>query len=129
MEKRIVEVPGASGSALPLSPAVAYGSLLFVSGHVGKDDAGELVEGDIRAQVQQTMRNLQRTLEHAGTSLESVLKVTVYLSDFDDFGEFNQVYKDYFEVDYPARTTIQAGRLGPGMLVEIEAIAYLPDEQ
>jgi 2-iminobutanoate/2-iminopropanoate deaminase len=75
------------------------------------------------------VRNLQTTLEYTRTTLESNLKVTVYLSDFDEFGEFNQVYGDYCEVDYPARTSVQAGKLGHGVLVEIEAIALLPDEQ
>lgn len=128
MEKQIIEVPGASDPALPFSPVVAYGSLLFVSGQVGKDKTGKLAEG-FGAQVHQTMKNIQLLLKHAGSSLDHVLKVCVYLADMDKFSEFNQIYKEYFTGNYPARTTFQVGRFGPGVQIEIDVIAYSPNAE
>jgi len=126
MKKRIIEVPGA-GADLPFSPAVAYGSLLFVSGQVGKDASGQLVDGGFKAQVHQTMENIKSILGQAGSDMDCVLKVQVYLADMDNFSQFNEIYKTYFPGDFPTRTTFQVGRFGPGVQIEIDAIAYIPE--
>ncbi len=126
MEKTAINVPGTAPADLPLSPAVAYGSLLFVSGQVGKDESGRLAEGDFAAQVRQTLKNIEGILESAGSSMECILKSNVYLEDIDNFDEFNGIYAGSFDGDPPARTTFQVGRFGPGVLIEIDVIAYIP---
>lgn len=125
MAKRPFHGRGKMKSSLPFSPAVAFGSLLFVSGQVGKDETGQLAGGGFEGQVRQVMENIGAILEPAGCTFDDVLKVTVYLADFAQFSAFNEVYKEYFSGVYPARTTIQAGRLGPGVEIEIDAIAGL----
>jgi 2-iminobutanoate/2-iminopropanoate deaminase len=129
MKKRVFNVPGATSPDLPFSSSVAYGSLLFTSGQVGKDESGKLIEGDFAAQVHQTLKNVQVVLENAGSTMECVLKSSVFLADMDNFSEFNEIYKEYFKGDYPARTTFQVGRFGPGVLIEIDVIAYIPETE
>jgi 2-iminobutanoate/2-iminopropanoate deaminase len=109
-----------------LSPAVRFGHLVFTSGMVGRDPAtGELGE-DIQAQARQTLTTLQTALEAAGSSLDNALKVTGFLANLDDRPAFNEVYREFFPVDPPARTCIQGGRLGEGVLVEVEVVAGIP---
>jgi 2-iminobutanoate/2-iminopropanoate deaminase len=108
----------------PYSHAVACGDLLFVSGQGPVDpQAGTVVHGDLETEVTLTLRNLETVLNDCGSSLDKVLKVTVFLSDMDDFAQFNEVYKRFFEGDFPARSCLQAGRLPFDTKVEIEAIA------
>ncbi|MCA9878329.1 MAG: RidA family protein [Thermomicrobiales bacterium] len=110
-----------------LSPAVRFGNLLFTSGIVGRDPAtGELGVG-IEAQSRLTLRNIDAALTAAGTSREHVLKVTGFLASLDDKDAFNAVYREFFPSEPPARTCIQGGRLGDGILVEVEAIVGIPD--
>jgi len=77
-------------------------------------------------EVRQTLDNIRAVLEGAGTNLEHVVKTNVYLSDMNDFGEMNGIYKEYFSQNPPARTTIQAARLPLDFRIEIDAIALLP---
>ena len=109
----------------PYSPAMAFHKMLFVSGQ-GSVDAktGEIVDGDVLEQMKVTMENVRIILESAGSSLKNVLKVTVYLADMNDFGRMNELYKDYFGPTFPARTTIEAGRLPMDIKIEIDVIAY-----
>lgn len=110
----------------PYSQAIACGDLLFVSGQGPVDPAtGEIVYGDLQEQVKLTLKNLKAILEAGGSSLDDVLKVTVFLADMDDFEAMNRVYKEYFKEPRPARSCIQAGRLPFDIKVEIEAIAYI----
>jgi len=103
-------------------------NLVFVSGSAGRHpDTGQYPEGGIKEQTKQTLENIKAVLEEAGTSLDNVLKVTAFLKDLDDRPGFNEVYSSYFPADQPARTALGAGALGEGMLVEIEAIACIPD--
>ena len=130
MKRKVVnlsETPEAAQD-LPLSHAVVAGDLVFTSGWVGYElDTSEVPEG-IQAQTEQTLENLKAVLEAAGTTLDRVVKVTVYLKNVGDFRAMNQVYRRYFPKDPPARTTIGAGALAdPALLVEIEMVAALPD--
>lgn len=110
----------------PYSQAIACGDLLFVSGQCPVDPAtGKIVYGDLQEQVKLTLENLKAILEAGGSSLDDVLKVTVFLADMDDFEAMNGVYKEYFKEPRPARSCIQAGRLPFDIKVEIEAIAYI----
>lgn len=127
-KKEIIQTTKAPKPTAPLSQATKFGNLVFVSGSAGRHpETGEYPEGGIKEQTRQTLENMKAVLEEAGTSLENILKVTAFLKDLDDRPGFNEVYSSYFPVNQPARTALGAGALGEGMLVEIEAIACIPD--
>lgn len=108
----------------PYSQAVRAGSLVFVSGQIPLDPStGLLVEGDIVAQTHQVFANLKAILAAAGTSLDHVVRATVFLADMNDFGAVNEVYGSYFSSPAPARATVQAARLPKDARVEIDVIA------
>lgn len=110
----------------PYSQAVKAGNLVFVSGQIPIDPAtGALIDGDIAAQTHRVMKNLTAILEAAGTSMDAVVRCTVYLADMDDFAAMNAVYGSYFTEPAPARATIQAVRLPKDARVEIDVIASL----
>lgn len=110
----------------PYSPAVEYGSLVFTAGQIGIDpQRGELVPGGVEAETRQVMRNLSELLEAAGTSLQKVLKTTVFLKDMAEFGRMNAVYGEFFPDSPPARSTVQVAALPGGAAVEIECIAAM----
>ena len=127
MEKRCISAPNGPPAQGPYSHAVAAGNLLFVSGQgpVSPDGKG-LKRGTVQEEARLALSNLQAILEDSGSGLEHVVKVNAYLSDMDDFGAFNEVYKEFFKQDFPARTCIQAGRLPFDIKVEVEAVALLP---
>jgi len=107
----------------PYSQAIAHGGLVFVSGQVGVDPGGNMVEGGIAEQTEQVMKNLSAILEAAGTSLENVVKATIFLADLGDFQPMNEVYARHMGDEPPARATFQVAALPAGAVVEIEMIA------
>ena len=108
----------------PYSQAIKANGLIFVSGQVCLDPATQqLVEGDIAKQTERVMENLKGIVEAAGSSLEKVLKTTVFLADMGDFAAMNAVYGKYFTQAPPARATVQVARLPRDVKVEIELIA------
>ena len=111
----------------PYVQALVHGGLVFASGQIPLDPvSGKLVNGEIEEQAERVLTNLRAVLEAAGSSLEQVLRTTVYLTDLRHFPRMNAVYARYFVSDpKPARTTIQAAALPFGALVEIDAIAAL----
>lgn len=113
--------------ALPRSVATRAGDFVFVSGQVARDDNGVLVEGGIEAHTRQAMKNVAHALALAGCTLADVAKVTVWLHDARDFGDFNRVYAEFFPGPRPARSTIQATNM-VGTRIEIEVIAFKPEE-
>ncbi|MGD8814585.1 MAG: RidA family protein [Anaerolineales bacterium] len=117
------EAPPAIG---PYSQGIRFGNLIFASGSAGVDpQTRKLVEGGIEEQTRQTLINLSKILESAGSSLAKVLKTTVFLEDMNEFAKMNAVYAEFFDPDPPARSTIQAAALPLGAAVEIEAIAFV----
>lgn len=124
--RQAVSTPSAPAAIGPYSQAVRAGSLLFVSGQIPIDPAtGMLVEGDIAEQTHRVFHNIKAILEAAGTSLDNVVRATVYLADMNDFGMVNEVYGGYFSTPAPARATVQAARLPKDARVEIDVIATL----
>jgi len=108
----------------PYSQAVISGGLLFCSGQIALDPkSGELVAGDIEAQTEQVLKNLMAVLKEAKMGPDNVVRTTVYLADFADFGRMNEVYGRYLGKEPPARTTIQAAALPKGAKIEIDVIA------
>jgi 2-iminobutanoate/2-iminopropanoate deaminase len=121
-----VSTPAAPAAIGPYSQAVRAGSLLFVSGQIAIDpQSGTMVEGDVAVQTHRVFRNLAAILEAAGSSLDRVVRTTVYLADMNDFSVMNDVYGTYFSSPAPARATIQAARLPKDARVEIDVIAEL----
>lgn len=126
MEKRVIETRKGPTPAGPYSVATALGNLVFVSGlGAVRPETREIVRDSLEAEVRQTLTNLATILEEAGTSLDNVLKVTIYLADLDDWSRMNEVYKEFFPVAPPARACVQAGLLFDTR-IEVDAIAYLP---
>jgi 2-iminobutanoate/2-iminopropanoate deaminase len=124
MPKKHVVTPLAPRPIGPYSQAVISGGLLFCSGQVGLDpQSGELVAGGIVAETEQVLKNLVAVLKEAKMGPENVVKATVYLADFGDFGKMNEIYARQFAKDPPARTTIQAAGLPKGAKIEIDVIA------
>lgn len=115
------QLPPAKG---PYSPGIRANGFVFLSGQGPIDAAtGEVVRGDVGRQTRLVLENVRAVLAAAGSSLEKVVKTTVYLSDIGDFAAMNAVYAEFFPSDPPARTTIQAANLPLGIDVEIDAIA------
>jgi 2-iminobutanoate/2-iminopropanoate deaminase len=113
----------------PYSPGLGFERLIFVSGQGAIDPAtGRLAGDDIARQTEQCLRNVEAILEAAGSTLHHVLRCGVFLIDMRDFQKMNTVYARMFGDHRPARTTVQVAALpGDGLLVEIDAVAYLPD--
>jgi 2-iminobutanoate/2-iminopropanoate deaminase len=110
----------------PYSVAIKVGDLVFTAGQMGLDPkSNELAPGGVEAETRQALTNIQHVLEAAGTSLDRVVKTTVFLRDMNDFSKMNAIYAEFFNLVYPARTTVQA-ILPRNGAVEIEVIAALP---
>ena len=122
MPKKVITVPNAP--RLPFSPATVAGDYIFVSGQTGSIDSnGKEVTG-IDTQTRQCLENIKLVLEAAGSSLNKVVKVTIFLTRVGYFPQMNKIYQSYFPKDYPARSTVVTGLAAPSALVEIECIAY-----
>ncbi len=108
----------------PYSQAIKASGLVFVSGQVPFDpETMQIVEGDIKTQTKRVLANLRAILEAAGTSIDRVVKTTVFLADLNDFNEMNEVYGGFFGATRPARSTVQVARLPRDARVEIDLIA------
>lgn len=108
----------------PYSQAVRANGMVFASGQISLDPATmQIVDGDIRVQTERVLLNLKAVLEAAGTSLEKVVKTTVYLADMNEFAAMNEVYAKFFGESRPARATVQVARLPRDVRVEIDVIA------
>lgn len=127
MHKECIDTPSAPPAMGPYTHAVAAGDLLFVSGQVPlSPNGGGLVRGEFDVEARQVLSNLKAILEDADTSLENVVKVTVFLSDIGNFPAFNKVYQEFFQSDCPARSCVEVARLPADVQVEVEAIALRP---
>lgn len=109
----------------PYSQGVVVGDLVYSSGQIPLKPSGELVEGSITEQTHQVFANLKAVLEEAGSSLEGVIKTTIFIKDMNDFAVLNEVYASYFGDHKPARSTVEVARLPKDVKVEIEAIAKI----
>ncbi len=126
MPKQVVSTDKAPAAVGAYSQGVTANGFIFTAGQVPLiPGTSDLAEGGIEAQTHQVMKNIKGLLEASGSSLSSVVKTTVFLADINDFAAFNAVYGTYFPQDPPARTTVQAGALPIGALIEVEAVAIL----
>ena len=121
--KKVISTTNAPAAIGPYSQAIEVKGMVFTSGQIPVNPAtGEIPEG-IEAQAEQVMTNIKNLLEAAGTSMENVIKTTVFIKEMDDFGKVNAVYEKYFEGDCPARSCVEVARLPKDVLMEMEAIA------
>ena len=125
MDKRVIHTPDVPPARVPLSQGIKLGEWIFVSGQLGNDPrTGTLAVGGIAAETRQVCENLKAVLRAGGASLETVVKVTIYMKDLNELAAMNAVFSQYFPMDPPARTTFECARLINDARVEIEAIAY-----
>lgn len=125
-QKRVVATDGAPKAIGPYSQAIVHGDTVYCSGQIPLDPAtGQIVEGGIAEQTARVLENLKAVLDAAGSSLDRVLKTTVFLKDMAEFAPMNEVYGRYFHVNPPARATVEAARLPRDVRVEIECVAAL----
>lgn len=123
--KTIINTAKAPAAIGPYSQANTFGELVFTSGQLGFDvETMELVEGGIKEQSYQVLKNLVTVLAAAGASADTVLKTTCFIADMNDFAAFNEVYAEFFAKNAPARLCVEAARLPKDALIEVEAIAY-----
>lgn len=124
--KEIISTEKAPGAIGPYSQAVKTENMVFCSGQIPIDVAtGEFVSNDVAEQTRQVLKNLSAVLEAAGTSLNNVVKTTVFLADMSDFTAMNEIYAEFFSDNKPARATVQAARLPRDARVEIDCIAVV----
>ncbi|PYY30562.1 RidA family protein [Paenibacillus illinoisensis] len=114
------QAPGAIG---PYSQAVAAGDFVYTSGQLGLNPQTGEFGADVQEQTRLSLSNVKAILEAAGTSMDKVVKTTVFLKDMNDFVPVNEVYSTFFEQSYPARSAVEVARLPKDALVEIEVIA------
>ncbi len=119
----IISSPKAPAAVGPYSQGVQVGNMLFLSGQIPLNAAGELQKGDIVVQTIQVLENIKALLAAADMCLADVVKTTVYLTDMGDFAEMNRVYAEYFPHNPPARVTVQVAALPKGAAIEIDALA------
>ena len=124
MDRSVISTERAPAAIGPYSQAIIAGGLVFVSGQLPLDPAtGEMVEGDIAAMTRQIFRNIEAVLAAAGSSLDKIVKTTVFLADLADFQTMNGAYSEFFPAQPPARSTVQVARLPRDARVEIEVVA------
>lgn len=127
-KKEVIRTDKAPKAVGPYNVAIRFGQLVFTAGQTGLDpQTGELVPGGVEAETRQVLTNLKNVLEASGTSLDQVLKTTVYLRDMADFARMNAIYAEFFGQNVPARTAIQVVAVPKGGAVEIEAVAAVPE--
>jgi len=124
MPKQVIRTEEAPPAIGPYSQAVVAGGLVFAAGQIPLDPhTGQPVPGDVRVQTRRVLENLKAVLLAAGSSMDKVVKTTVFLRDLGDFGAMNEIYGEYFRENPPARSTVQVARLPRDAAVEIEALA------
>jgi len=123
--KKIISTDKAPQAIGPYSQAIEFNNMIFTSGVIPVNPAtNELVTGSIEVQAEQAISNLAALLKESGSSVDNVIKTTVFIKDMNDFGKVNEIYASYFKKDCPARSCVEVARLPKDVLIEIEAIAY-----
>lgn len=128
-DKEVIIPKGGVKPLAPYSPGIRWENLVFTSGQIGLDpENGKLVSGGVADETRQTLKNLNAVLEAANSSLNNVLKITVYLKDIEDYAVVNKVYADFFNERPPSRSVVE-GALPAHALVEMDAIAFSEPNQ
>ena len=128
-ERERIQTDNAPAAIGPYSQAIKAGGFVFASGQIPTDpQTGQFVPGGIAEQTEQVLKNLSAVLEAAGSSLDRVVKTTVFLADMKEFSSMNEVYKDFFPSPQPARSTVAAAGLPRDARVEIEVVALVSEK-
>jgi len=125
MQKEIISTPNAPAAIGPYSQGIKIGDMVFTSGQIPVNPVTGEIATEIKAATKQSLENVKAILEEAGTSLDKVVKVVVFIKDMNDFAKVNEVYGQYFTENTPARSCVEVARLPKDCLIEIEAIATL----
>ena len=121
--KTIISTPKAPAAIGPYSQAVLVNGMLFTSGVIPIDpETNTLVEGDVTVQARQAIGNLKNLIEASGSSMDKVVKTTVFIKDMNDFAKINEIYAKYFTAPFPARSCVEVARLPKDVLLEVETI-------
>lgn len=124
MSKKIINTTKAPAPIGPYSQAILANGFLFTSGQIAIDSAtGNIIDGSVADQARQVLKNLEAVLSAGGTTLDNVVKTTIYLKNMSDFNVVNDVYADFFGKGLPARSTVEVSKLPKDVLVEIDCIA------
>ncbi len=124
--KTIISTAKAPAAIGPYSQAVLVNGMLFTSGVIPIDpETNTLVQGDVEVQARQAIGNLKNLIEASGSAMDKVVKTTVFIKNMNDFGKINDIYKEFFTNDFPARSCVEVARLPKDVLIEIEAIAVV----
>lgn len=123
MNKEIISTSNAPAAIGPYSQGISLENLMFVSGQIPVNPENGEIPVDIKEQTKQSMKNLQNILKEAGSSLDDVVKVTIFITDLSNFTDVNEVYGSFFTGNYPARSCVEVSKLPKGVGIEIEAIA------
>ena len=123
MEKEVINTKNAPGAIGPYSQGIIVGDFVYTSGQIPINPATGVIETDIKSATKQSMENVKAILEAAGTSLEKVIKTSIFLKDLNDFAVVNEIYGTYFSENPPARSCVQVAKLPKDAVIEIEAIA------
>lgn len=128
MNRTVISTKNAPAAIGPYSQGIKAGNLVFTSGQLPINPVtGELIT-EIKAAAKQSLENVKAILEAAGTSMDNAVKVTVFLKDMNDFAAVNEVYAEYFTENAPARSAVQVAKLPKDGVIEIEAVAIVPNE-
>lgn len=120
----VIKTDKAPGAIGPYSQAIEINGMVFTSGVIPiVPETGALVEGGVEAQAKQAIGNLVALVEASGSSVDKIIKTTVFIKDMNDFGKINEIYAQFFKEPYPARSCVEVARLPKDVLIEIEAIA------
>ena len=123
MKREIIHTNNAPGAIGPYSQGIIVGDFVYTSGQIPINPATGVMETDIKLATKQSMENIKAKLEEAGTTLENVVKTSIFLKDLNDFAAVNEVYGTYFTENPPARSCVQVAKLPKDAVIEIEAIA------
>jgi len=122
--RQVISPEVAPNTGLPYSSGILAGDTLYISGHLGRDPVtSQLVSGGIEAETRRSLDNIGEVLKTAGMGFGDVTTVTVFITNFEEFAAFNQVYREYFPTDPPARATVQVAALNAGAKIELQMIA------
>lgn len=125
MKKNKIYTKKAPNPLGPYSQAIEYNGVVYVSGITGIDPKTDVIYGTVEEQTERTLTTMKYILESSGSSMDKVLKVTVFLSDVNDFAKVNSVYSKHFKEPYPARICVEVAKIPLEALVEIDAIAHI----
>jgi 2-iminobutanoate/2-iminopropanoate deaminase len=130
VQKEIISTKEAPQAIGPYSQAVRFNNLIFVSGQIPIDpETGKILKGNIKEQTRQILKNLNNILAAGGSSLDNVLRTTIYLADLENYSEVNEAYAQYFSELPPARPTVQVAKLPIDAQIEIDVIACIKTEE